>query len=189
MANVQFKKGDVVRRTEANAKANGTKEFRHGKDTAVIDRIEQGAFGHTIVWFTHGTNIGVEDIEFATPQALDLRGLLKALYDEEEVVSIDPSDNSVTDTYDTLEGLEDLIYSEIEENTFYLKADWNAYKARIEAEAKAQDLTFEEAVKLLAQGVAVVSFDSDGDEVDTYSTIEDLAQLAGFEIDAVWRKA
>lgn len=202
MANTTFKIGDVVKRTEANAYANGTKRFRHGKETAVIERIVEGAFGNTIVWFEHGTNIGIEDIELVTPAyvptavkpaPLDLKGFLTALNDADAVVSVDPDDESVTDTYHSFEGFADDVCSfEIADNDFYLEEDWdtyqNALKADKEAEAKAKDLTFEEAVKLLAVGTAVTSFDDDGDEVDTYTTIEDLKNLAGFEIDGVWRK-
>lgn len=170
-----------VEGNEYTVTGTGVCGYGTGVTTAELGRIYVLAEGN----FKEAENVPVK------PAPLDLRGLLFALYDDEEVVSVD-GDDEVTDTYVDLENLaDDLCQFEIEENVFYLKEDWDVYRKAVEeADRKANpELDFEQALELLEQGIAVTSFDSDGDEVDTYHTVKDLAQLAGFEIEGVWRKA
>jgi hypothetical protein len=157
----------------------------------------------------HGFVIIAGSFEVAEPKKptpLNLRQFLQALYEEENVVSVDGED--VDDTYGSLEALaDDLAFFEVEDNEFYLEDDWLAYVAKV---TEAQDLneriaeaitpapepvaveptpealTFAEAVLRLTDGQAVYSVDKDGDTVDTYHTLADLRDLATFETECKW---
>jgi hypothetical protein len=185
--------------------ANGTQEgtFEIGKEYEVVR--------HGNCYHGEGVMVGGEKhgfvivegnfvpAEVKKPTPLNLREFLQALYDEQDVVSVDPEDGTIDDTYDCLQALaNDIAYFEIEDNVFYLQEEYNDYrKAVAEAEARKEEpvgepepapvhFTFTEAVIKLSDGIAVYSVDEDGDVVDTYETTADLVDLASFETECKW---
>jgi hypothetical protein len=116
------------------------------------------------------------------PTPLTLKEFLAAIYNGEEVVTVD-EDGDIVDRYDSFEQLEDnLAFFEIEDCKFYIAEEYETDEIEL-GDPRGTEVTFAEAVKALADGKKVASYDEHGDNIDTYHSISDITDIAKFEID------
>ena len=122
------------------------------------------------------------------PEPLTLNEFLKALYNNETVVSVDVDDDeAVYDRYSNFYDLQDLLsWYEAETYTFYREDVWEEYeslkKLAEELPIKRRKVPFAEALKHLADGKTVEVY-VNGEKQDEYKTPNDLHRISDFEIE------